>query len=110
MNAMNMRLVFVNVKSECVAQFLTASFRMGEAAVREQGLVSFALLQETEMPTRFSMFEAYHDDNARAQHLSSESFRAWEIEIDALLVEPLTAVPHIPVFPAAEDWERHLEN
>lgn len=106
---MNMRLVFVNVKSARVEEFLAAFFRMAEAAVQEPGLVSFALLQESGAPARFSMFEAYHDDNARAQHLVSGPFCAWQKEIEPLLQEPITAVPHLPVFPAAQDWERHLE-
>ena len=106
---MNTWLTAIHIKPEHVEKFLTASTPFAGESLRESGLVSFALLQQLNDPACFSMFDVYHDDPAREEHLKSAHYLAWLTLITPLLAEPMTPLPYMPIFPPPEDWERHLE-
>lgn len=106
---MNTWLTAIYIKPEYVDKFLEATSPFAEESLRESGLVSFALLQQVETSSHFSMFDVYHDDVARAAHLSSAHYLMWLEIVTPLLAEPMTPLPYLPIFPPPEDWEHHLE-
>lgn len=106
---MNTWISSLSVRPAQVAEFVAASVEVAGATVCEAGLVSFAVLQQTDDPCRFSIFEAYHDEQAHAAHLTAAHHRKWQQTIGPLLDRPLVPRPYRPIFPAAEGWEHHLE-
>lgn len=106
---MNTWIVSLSVKPAQVKEFVAASLKFADDVAQEAGLVSFAVLQQADDPGGFAVFEAYHDDEARAVHLASAHHRAWQAAIAPLLTRPPAAHPYHPIFPAPEDWEHHLE-
>lgn len=106
---MNTWLTSIHIKPNRVDEFLAASGPFAGECLRESGLVSFALLQQVNGPSRFSMFDVYHDDQAYEEHLNSAHYLAWLNSITPMLAEPVTPQPYTPIFPPPEDWERHLE-
>lgn len=106
---MNTWLTSIYIKPEHVNEFLAVSNPFAGESLRESGLVSFALLQQVNDPARFSMFDVYHNDAAREEHLKSAHYLAWLALITPMLVELMAPHPHMPIFPPPEDWEQHLE-
>lgn len=90
--------------------FLTASEVFASASLREPGMVSFALLQRIDDPSRFSLFEVFHDDQARETQRHTLHFQAWMEAISEWLIGSFVPLPFLPIYPPAEDWERHLES
>ena len=106
---MNTWLTSIHIKPARAVEFLALSIPFAGESVREVGIVSFALLQQLNDSNRFSMFDVYHDDHAREEHLKSTQYLKWLNSIEPMLEEPMISNPYIPIFPPPEDWERHLE-
>lgn len=106
---MNTWITWLMVSPAHAPAFIEASVPYAEAVLREAGLVSFALLQQADDPGGFSVFEAFHDEAARAAHLASAHYRAWQASTAPFLATPPSARPYRPIIPAPADWERHLE-
>lgn len=103
------RLTSIYVKPEQIEDFKAACVLFASASVHEPGLVSFALLQQAQDPSAFSLFDVYHDEQTHQAHLASEHYAAWQTVTQPMLAQPLAARLYAAIFPPPEDWERHLE-
>ncbi len=95
-------LVSVHVKPEHVAEFIKASRANHEGSVREPGCLRFDVLQLPDDPTRFLLYEAYRDEDARNAHRDTDHYRTWRDTVAAWMVEPRTAVVYTGLFPSGE--------
>jgi quinol monooxygenase YgiN len=106
---MNTWMTSIQIKTSLVESFVTVTAPFAAECLREPGLVSFALLQKVDQPGSFSLFEVYHDEQARQAHLTAQYFCQWREAISPLLEEEFWPEAYLPIHPPPEDWERHLE-
>lgn len=96
---MQVTLVHVHVKPDCVEAFVAATRANHEASVREPGNRRFDVLQSPEDPTRFILYEAYTSAEDAAAHKQTPHYAAWRDAVADLMAEPRSGVPMNGLFP-----------
>ena len=96
---MHVTIVHVQVKPEFVDHFIAAARENHLHSVREQGNRRFDVLQSSEDPSRFVLYEAYrHADDAAAHKLTPHYLR-WRDTVAAWMAVPRVGVPYRGLFP-----------
>jgi autoinducer 2-degrading protein len=96
---MEVTLVEINVKADKVAAFLTVFHENHLGAIQEQGNLRFDVLQDTEVPTRFYIYEAYADAEAVLAHKKTPHYLACVEELKTLMSEPRKKTAFKGIFP-----------
>jgi len=86
-------LVHVHVKPENVEDFIEASRENHEASVKEPGNVRFDVLQSTDDPCRFILYEAYESPEAAA-HKGTEHYLKWREVVADWMAAPRSGVSY----------------
>ena len=97
--------VFVHVLPESVEAFRTASLANAAASIREPGVVRFDVVQETDEPSRFVLFEVYRGQEGAAAHKQTAHYQTWRDTVAPMMAEPRTSKSYATVSPAAT-WEQ----
>ena len=95
---MHVTLVHVHVKPAHVGDFVAASRLNRDASVREPGNLRFDVLQASDDPTRFILYEAYRDADAAAGHRTTQHYLAWREEVADWMAEPRVGVGYAGLF------------
>jgi len=98
---MHVTLVHVHVKPERVEDFVAATRANHEAAVREPGNRRFDVLQSTEDPSRFVLYEAYASAEDAAAHKGTAHYAAWRDRVADMMAEPRKGVPYAGLLPVS---------
>lgn len=85
---MYVTLVHVRVSSEHISDFIVASRANHEGAVLEPGNLRFDVLQATDDPTRFILYEAYATAEAAAAHKLTAHYQRWKDTVAPWMAEP----------------------
>jgi autoinducer 2-degrading protein len=101
---MHMRLVILHLQPQHLETFEALSRSAAEQTAREAGVISYAILQQADDPTRFTVVEAYQDAAAHAAHLASAHFLAWRAASLPLMAEPPVSLEYAPLFPPEDQW------
>lgn len=96
---MHVTLVHVHVKPERVEEFVAATRANHEASVREPGNRRFDVLQSTEDPSRFVLYEAYASAEDAAAHKGTAHYAAWRDRVADMMAEPRRGVPYAGLLP-----------
>jgi len=96
---MKVTLVHVQVKSEHVNDFIEATRLNHESSIKEPGNRRFDILQSSEDPTRFVLYEAYASDEHAAAHKQTAHYLAWREAVASWMTEPRQGVQYLGVFP-----------
>ena len=96
---MHVTMVHVQVKPEYVEDFIAASRQNHEASVREPGNRRFDVLQSSDDPTRFVLYEAYVNAEAAAAHKNTPHYLRWRDSVGAWMAQPRVGVPYDGLFP-----------
>ena len=83
--------VQVQVRPECVADFMTATLANARASLLEPGVARFDVLQQADDPSRFVLIEAYRDDRAPAAHKETAHYAAWRDTVAPMMAAPRTS-------------------
>jgi quinol monooxygenase YgiN len=94
----------MQIKSELVDVFKSASVPGIEKLLSEPGVVSTALLQQVDAPSHFFFIEAYLSLDAYNEHLKSECYLEWQMEVAKLLDEAADSVEYAPIYPPEDAW------
>ncbi|MBT3358631.1 MAG: antibiotic biosynthesis monooxygenase [Rhodospirillales bacterium] len=97
---MYVTLVHVKVKPECVDDFIEASRANHVGSIEEAGNRRFDVLQDSEDPTKFVLYEAYVSGEAAAGHKETAHYLAWRDAVADMMAEPREAVFYDGLFPA----------
>lgn len=81
-------LAFLDIKAECVDNFIVASRANAEASRAKPGVTRFDLTRQLDVPTNFTLVEEYRDIDAVEAHRTTEHYLAWKAA-----VEPMQATP-----------------
>ena len=80
--------VTVYVKPEHVDDFIEASIANHEGSIQEPGNMRFDVLQCTNEPTRFLLYEAYASEEAAAAHKQTEHYLKWRDNASPWMAKP----------------------
>jgi len=101
---MNLVIVRVRVKPECVEDFKAASAENARNSILEPGCARFDVIQQADDPTRFMFLEAFRTPDAHATHSATPHYITWRDTVTDMMAEPRQAVKHVGVFPLDQNW------
>ena len=96
--------VQVQVKPECVAEFLAATLENARQSVQEPGIARFDVVQRTDDPTCFVLVEVYRSTEAAAAHKATSHYAVWRDAVAPMMAVPRTSVKFINCFPEDAGW------
>lgn len=96
---MQVTLVHVRVKAECVDAFIAACGANHRGSVAEAGNRRFDVLRDPADPTRFALYEAYDSDADAAAHKQTAHYLAWRDTVAPMMAEPRRGEPWRCLFP-----------
>jgi len=97
---MYVTIVHVQVKPEHVQDFIAASRQNHEGSVCEPGNRRFDVLQSSDDPTRFVLYEAYVSAKAAAAHKNMPHYLKWRDSVGPWMAQPRVGVPYTGIFPS----------
>ena len=97
---MHVTLVHVRVKPDKIEAFIAASRANHEASLLEPGNCRFDVLQSTEDPTRFILYEAYATADAAAAHKTTPHYLKWRDSVANWMASPRQGISYKGLFPA----------
>lgn len=96
---MHTTIVYVTVKSEYIDEFIEATRLNHEASVQESGNRRFDVLQLTDDPEKFVLYEAYVSAEDAAAHKQTEHYLAWRDTVADWMAEPRQGVGYNGLYP-----------
>ena len=97
-------IVNLHVKAEHIEAFREATKENARNSAKEPGIVRFDVLQQSDDPSRFVLYEVYRDAAAPAQHRETAHYQTWFAKVPDMLVEPRTRTFYSNLFPADAEW------
>lgn len=91
---MHVTLVHVHVKPEHVDDFIQASLANSAESVKEPGNLRFDVLQSSDDPSRFVLYEAYATAEDAAAHKQTEHYLTWRETVADWMAEPRQGVQY----------------
>ena len=85
---MHTTIVYVHVKPDCIDAFIEATRLNHLASVQESGNRRFDVLQSSEDPGRFVLYEAYRTAADAAAHKQTSHYLAWRDAVADMMAEP----------------------
>jgi autoinducer 2-degrading protein len=97
--------VTVWVKPEHVEDFITATIANHEGSTAEPGNMRFDVLQSSDEPARFLLYEAYESREAAAAHKETTHYRAWRDTVADWMERPREGISHRVIRPSdRKEW------
>ncbi|MDD5672980.1 MAG: antibiotic biosynthesis monooxygenase [Chitinivibrionales bacterium] len=91
--------VVVLVKQENISEFITASIKNHEASIKEPGNRRFDVLQSTEDPAKFLLYEAYESKEAAVAHKSTPHYLEWKKTVEPFMAAPRQGISYNAIRP-----------
>jgi (4S)-4-hydroxy-5-phosphonooxypentane-2,3-dione isomerase len=96
---MHVTLVHVQIKPERVQDFIEACRLNHLGSIQEPGSRRFDVLQSTEAPTNFILYEAYATAADAATHKSTAHYLQWRETVADWMAKPRQGVLYQGLFP-----------
>lgn len=96
---MHVTLVNVLVKPAHIEDFIAATRLNHEASIQEPGNRRFDVLQSSENPGHFILYEAYASAEAAATHKQTAHYLVWRDTVAAWMAEPRQGIRYEGLFP-----------
>lgn len=90
--------VTIYVKSEHVDAFKVATLDNARNTRKEPGNARFDVLQHEDDPTRFMLYEAYHDKEDVARHQQTAHYQRWKESVADWMAQPRARATHQSIF------------
>ena len=97
---MQVTIVHVHVKPEHIDAFIEASRLNHEASVQEPGNRRFDVLQSTDDPCRFVLYEAYSSAAEAAKHKHTAHYLQWRETVAEWMATPREGISYNGLHPA----------
>lgn len=97
-------VVTVHVKPEFIDAFREATIENARNSVQEPGIARFDVLQQSDDPARFVLYEAYRSPDAPARHRETAHYNAWVAKVTEMMAEPRARLTYSNVFPPDSGW------
>ncbi len=99
---MYVTIVHVSVKPEFVEVFKDACRLNHEHSVKEPGNMRFDILQLTEEPTQFVLYEAYKTQQDAVAHKTTRHYLTWRETVADWMAAPRQGVAYHGCYPAID--------
>lgn len=96
--------VFVDVKPDCVDDFITETKLNAAASVQEAGIVRFDVLRSVEEPNKFLLTEVYRTNQDPAKHKETPHYQRWNHAVADIMASARTKLIYENVFPEDSAW------
>ena len=96
---MYVTIVHVSVKPDYVEAFKAACRLNHEGSVRESGNMRFDILQSTDEPTKFVLYEAYKTQQDAAAHKETAHYLAWRETVADWMAVPRQGIAFYGLYP-----------
>lgn len=90
--------VTIFVKPDRVNDFLAATLDNARNTRKEPGNIRFDVLRSEDDPTRFLLYEVYHQKDDFAKHQQTEHYARWKSAVTDWMAQPRQGVKHMPIF------------
>jgi len=97
---MHVTIVHIHVKTDHIDDFIEATRRNHEASIQENGNRRFDVLQSSEKPGWFVLYEAYDSAEDAAAHKQTEHYATWRDTVAEWMEIPRKGLPFTGLFPA----------
>nr|MBS0019072.1 antibiotic biosynthesis monooxygenase [Gammaproteobacteria bacterium] len=94
--------VHVYVKPEHVQQFIEASKINHQHSITEPTNLRFDILQSTDDPTRFLLYEAYESEEGAQAHKQTSHYLTWRKSVEPWMAEPRQGIAYRCVAPTSQ--------
>lgn len=101
---MYISVVYIHVKPDFIAPFIDALTDNARHSRQEPGVVRFDVLQQTDEPARFMLYEVYHTAADLDAHRTTEHYLRWRDTVTDWMAETRTSVKYANIDPADADW------
>jgi quinol monooxygenase YgiN len=91
------------VKEECIEKFKEITFYNSENARKEPGNLRFDVLQSSEDPNLFFLYEIYKSDEAIEYHRNTEHYNKWAATVGDMMEKPREKFLAVPLCPSEEE-------
>ena len=97
--------VTINIKSGFAQKFSEASLGDSQGSVRDEpGCFRFDILQNSEIPNRFHLYEVYKYEAALEAHRNAPHYKKWRETVEDWFDGDLERVMMDTVFPSDQGW------
>jgi (4S)-4-hydroxy-5-phosphonooxypentane-2,3-dione isomerase len=96
---MHVTLVNVLVKPDHIEEFIAATRLNHQASIQELGNRRFDVLQSSENPSQFILYEAYVSAEAAAAHKGTPHYIAWRDSVSEWMAQPRQGISYDGLFP-----------
>jgi autoinducer 2-degrading protein len=96
---MHTTLVHVTVKPEHINDFIEACRLNHEASIQEPGNRRFDVLQSSDDPAKFVLYEAYVSAEDAAAHKHTEHYLSWRETVADWMAEPRLGIGYNGLYP-----------
>lgn len=100
---MYVTIVHISVKPEKIAEFKAACRLNHEHSIREPGNLRFDVLQSTDEPSQFVLYEAYNTQHDAAAHKQTTHYKNWRETVASWMAEPRQGITYCGLYPAEKD-------
>ena len=90
-------LVFVDVIPEYVEAFAEITKYNHENSIKDAGNVRIDVLQDTNDPAHFTLYEVFENEDAIAFHRTTEHYKKWNEAMVTIMAAPRTKVVNTPI-------------
>lgn len=97
--------VYVHVKPENRQQFIEATLENARNTVQESANLRFDVIQQSDDPNRFILYEVYPDEAGARDHKQTPHYARWREAVAPWMAEQRRGVQHQSLFPETEqEW------
>jgi quinol monooxygenase YgiN len=97
-------IVNIHIKADRIEAFRSATLENARNSLQEPGIARFDVLQQTDDPSRFILYEVYRDTAATVAHKETAHYHAWLATVDDMFAEPRTRALYSNVYPDDQGW------
>lgn len=97
--------VYIEVKPDCIEDFIEATIMNAKASLNEPGIARFDILQDQSDPNLIVLNEVYRTPMAPAKHKETEHYNRWKETVANMLVSPRTRKLYNNIFPKDDAWD-----
>ena len=101
---MNIMIVDIHIKPECVDAFIEATKANARGSIQEAGVARFDVVQDTNDATHFQLIEVYRNEEALPKHKETAHFATWAETTKDMFATPRTRVFYRNCFPEDQGW------
>ncbi len=95
--------VYVEVKPECVQEFIIECNKNHTGSVNEEGNLRFDVLQDFENPCKFLLYEAYKNEEYSAAHKQTPHYNLWRSNVEKMMANLRYGIKYRVICPIESD-------